>query len=349
MTHNELVRALSPKHRLKGSDVNSWLYTYADRFFVADREPTEGLPKWSLSVGGRQRLKASSRSTPAQARTESDAAPKETDSEFMTPAIQAVEARGASARPSTAGESFDAKALRRSRKQRKWTQHDLATRLGVSRSLISQWEKGRALPNPSQAAKLRELFSTVPVSVAKAPVNHRGKSSAMTFGDWVAEQRMLQGVSQGQLAQAAGVSMQSISNIETGRTPNPRPSTRRRIEQALGEDLPAPIASMQTRESEIEGIGEYQDFDPHDKEDYPSEPGVYVFYDRSDRPIYVGRSENIARRVRQHSEKFWFKAPIVDRAAFIPVADAQTRNQIESVLIKFLRSNAVLNQKGTDT
>lgn len=57
MTRNELVRALSAKHRLKGSDVNSWLYTYADRYFTADRDPTEGLPTWSLSVSGQQRLK----------------------------------------------------------------------------------------------------------------------------------------------------------------------------------------------------------------------------------------------------------------------------------------------------
>ena len=69
---------------------------------------------------------------------------------------------------------------------------------------------------------------------------------------------------------------------------------------------------------------------------------MYVFYDISDRPVYVGKAAVIRDRVRNHYEKFWFKSPIVDHAAYIEIQDERLRTQIEQILIKFLKSNAVL-------
>jgi hypothetical protein len=77
----------------------------------------------------------------------------------------------------------------------------------------------------------------------------------------------------------------------------------------------------------------------HNKRGFEST--VYI----SDRPIYVGQGQKISARLRDHREKFWFKQPIVQNAAFVGVADKVLREQIEKVLIKFLKSNAVLNQQ----
>jgi hypothetical protein len=59
----------------------------------------------------------------------------------------------------------------------------------------------------------------------------------------------------------------------------------------------------------------------------------------------VKQGSNIAARLRVHHEKFWFRSPIVYNAAYIQVADKRLREQIETILIKFLKSNAVINKQ----
>lgn len=108
------------------------------------------------------------------------------------------------------------------------------------------------------------------------------------------------------------------------------------------------MATGKTKGQAPSGFGSLTDFDPYDAEDRPKLSGVYVFYDISDRPIYVGQAKNISNRVKAHSDKFWFKRPIVERAAFIEIRAATLRSQIEQILIKFLKSNAVLNKQGVD-
>ena len=145
--------------------------------------------------------------------------------------------------------------------------------------------------------------------------------------------------------------MATVFNIENGRAPNPSKSTMAKLEKALGQSL-----------ADLQGVGEdgtpsvnqtigelrLQDFNPYDEGDIPDGPGVYVLYDISDRPVYVGESGKVSRRIREHNDKFWFKSPIVESAAFIRIADSDLRRKIESVLIKFLKSNAVINKSKTD-
>jgi excinuclease UvrABC nuclease subunit len=95
-------------------------------------------------------------------------------------------------------------------------------------------------------------------------------------------------------------------------------------------------------------MGSLEDFDPHDDEDLPTEPGIYVLYDISQRPVYVGEGKNVRKRIRDHQEKFWFKRPIVETASWIRVADDTLRLQIETLMIKFLKSNAVINKQNVD-
>ena len=168
------------------------------------------------------------------------------------------------------------------------------------------------------------------------------------FGDWLRTERLKKGWKQWQLAEKAGISGQQVSNLETGRSMNPQATTRAKLEQALGETVPVATVEQARDAQDIAGLGSLTNFDPHDENDLPEVPGVYVFYDVSERPVYVGRStkRTIAHRVREHYEKFWFKRPIVDSGAFIEIADEYLCQQVEQILIKFLKSNAVLNVKG---
>jgi len=63
----------------------------------------------------------------------------------------------------------------------------------------------------------------------------------------------------------------------------------------------------------------------------------------------VGQSRDIRRRIRtDHLEKFWYRRPIVEKASYVRVADVRLRDQLERTLIKFLKSNAVLNKQQVD-
>ena len=149
--------------------------------------------------------------------------------------------------------------------------------------------------------------------------------------------REARGLSPIELAELSGISYVQIYNLEAGRSTNPRESTRKRLETALKSEVPQEVQEQIDEEQSIEGLGPMTDFEPHDDSYLPKCPGVYVFYDVSDRPIYVGKSKNISPRVREHQEKFWFKYPVVSHAAYVEINDEQLRHQVEQVLIKFLK------------
>ena len=44
------------------------------------------------------------------------------------------------------------------RKQRKWTQKELADRLGVERSAVAKWESGKSQPQAVRLVALAEIF-----------------------------------------------------------------------------------------------------------------------------------------------------------------------------------------------
>lgn len=162
---------------------------------------------------------------------------------------------------------------------------------------------------------------------------------------WLSKARQNRAMTVAQLAERSGLSIPTIYNIEAGKAENPRERTIRSLEKALGKEFEAEFQASLKRASTIEGLGEFQDFEPHDENDWPTEPGIYVFYDISDRPVYVGMGDNIATRIRDHRDRFWFKRPIVERAAYVPVEDKSLRRQVETVLIKFLKSNAIINKQ----
>lgn len=168
------------------------------------------------------------------------------------------------------------------------------------------------------------------------------------FGRWLERAREDAGLSVHELADKAGVSAPAIYNIESGRSSNPRAATQKKLEAALKVSVPAEVLEVAEEGSEIEGLGPLTDFDPHSAADRPRLPGVYVFYDVSERPIYVGKASDIAKRVKDHEDKFWFKFPIVANAAYVEISDETLRHQVEQILIKFLKSNAVINKQSVE-
>jgi transcriptional regulator with XRE-family HTH domain len=157
-------------------------------------------------------------------------------------------------------------------------------------------------------------------------------------------------LTQGELAEKAGVSGQQISNIETGRTRNPLPKTRSKLEAALGMKLPQNVLAAEEKLVTIAGLGALVGFDPYDDDALPDIKGVYVFYDRTKRPVYVGRAtkRSIGIRVREHAEKFWFKRPVVQAASYLEIADEGLCKRTEQTLIKFMRTHLLLNRQGVE-
>jgi transcriptional regulator with XRE-family HTH domain len=219
------------------------------------------------------------------------------------------------------------------------SQARVAEVLGVTQATISNWESGKSRPSGDQAALLRKTL--------KPERRHGSDSSAAAgYGDWLSGARIEAGLTRAQLAADSGVSAVQIWNIESGSTANPRASTRKKLEGALGVKPPHELVEAVEEEAEISGVGQFVGFDPHDESDFPSEPGVYVFYDISDRPIYVGESGDIRKRIKSdHTEKFWYRTPIVEKASYVRVEEQKLRRQLENTLIKFLKSNAVINQR----
>ena len=172
------------------------------------------------------------------------------------------------------------------------------------------------------------------------------QSGPSEFGRWLYETRTAKGMSVGELAEKAGTSWAQIYNLESGRSQNPQERTRKKFTDALGSEPAAAVVQATEASATIEDVGEFVDFDPHDEAGLPSEPGIYVFYDISDRPVYVGQSQNIRDRILgSHNEKFWFRAPVVQSGAFVRIEDEALRKKIEKVMIKFMRSTAVINKQ----
>jgi transcriptional regulator with XRE-family HTH domain len=173
------------------------------------------------------------------------------------------------------------------------------------------------------------------------------KADEVSFGDWLNDQMEKKDVSIGQLADLSGITYTGIWNIVEGNTRSPRDETRERLAKALKVKIPKAVEQAAEAESnEIPGY-EWTSFTPSDPETIPNQAGVYVLYDITDRPVYVGKSNQSVRgRIKDHATRFWFKPPLVVTGGFIPVPDKKMCGTIESILIKFLGKHALINEKG---
>lgn len=249
------------------------------------------------------------------------------------------------------GRITNGERIRRKRIQIGWTQADLAKKIGVSQVQISNFETGKTSLHPEERDR---IFALVGIgeretgdddSDSSADPSEEGPSP---FGVWLNKTRIEKRLSVPELAARADVSGPAIYNIESGRITNPRLETVKRLEKALEVEVPAETSTESRAEATVKGVGEFFEFDPHNRTDWPDGPGIYVLYDISERPIYVGQGSSIKRRIGEHEEKFWFKAPIVATGAYILVEDADLRRKVETILIRFLKKNAVINKQNVD-
>jgi transcriptional regulator with XRE-family HTH domain len=216
------------------------------------------------------------------------------------------------------------------------SQTDLAEKIGVHQTKVSAWECGKTEPYGEHLQKLVEVLGD--------PVGNE-TNDASPLAAWLTKARIAKGYSVGELAYHAGLSTPAIYRIEQGITRSLRASTRNKLEAALASEIPTETVREVTAQSQVIGLGTFEDFDPHQDDERPNEPGLYMLYDISDRPVYVGEGNSVRRRILDHEEKFWFKRPIIESASWIRVEDPKLRKQIETLLIKFLKSNAVINKQ----
>lgn len=167
------------------------------------------------------------------------------------------------------------------------------------------------------------------------------------FGTWLESQMNERGLKIPDLVAKTGITYAGIYNIVKGNTKSPRPETRVKLAEALDQVVPAAVEKeIEAEATPLAGLT-WTDFTPSDLGTVPAEGGVYVFYDVTDRPVYVGKSDkNVRSRVKDHQTRFWFKEPLVVRGAFLKIDDADLCIKIETILIKFLGKHALLNVKG---
>jgi len=237
-----------------------------------------------------------------------------------------------------------ANALKKARLRAGWSQAKVAEKVGVTPNAVCAWEAGRACPAEKNARMIKRFLG---VSSGGDPPEPPPETSA--FGAWLRRAREDAHMSVQELSEESGVSLVGIYNIEQGKSLNPRTETKVKLANALKLDIPKDVQREDEKAQEIEGVGILTDFDPLEPKDWPSDPGVYILYDVTERPVYVGESQEIAARMRQHrADKFWFNYPIVATASYIKIRGRDERLKVEKLLIKFLKSNAVINKRHVD-
>jgi transcriptional regulator with XRE-family HTH domain len=236
-------------------------------------------------------------------------------------------------------------------------QADLGNRLNpsISHATISLWENEKSYPSDEQRAQVRKFLGSTQNEMESNGASEDDDERDMpeiegpsAIGVWLNKSRLNADLSVQELALKSGLSVVSIYNIESGKSQNPQKATIEKLEKVIGEKLSVEAKEEAKEEATIDGVGEWFNFNPNSETEWPNVAGIYVLYDISDRPIYVGQGQKISARLRDHHQKFWFRAPIVQYAAYVGIADRILREQIEKVLIKFLKSNAVLNQQNVD-
>lgn len=238
--------------------------------------------------------------------------------------------------------------LKRARIRSAMTQTELAEKMDVSQAQVSIWESGRTAPSKPQKESLKRIFGGWASEKQTDEITEETEISPGALSAWLTRTRLAKNLSVPELAEAAGLSAPAVYNIESGRISNPRGETIRKLERALKSTLSDETKDEIREAAEIEGLGEFVELDPHNDADLPSKAGIYVLYDISLRPIYVGQASDIKQRIRAHQDKFWFKRPIVETAAYVEIGDKSLREKIEKLLIRFLKSNAVLNRQNVE-
>ena len=164
-------------------------------------------------------------------------------------------------------------AIRVARKKNALRQTELAEKLGVSQGTICNWELGKGEPDFPAKQKLKSILGTDLFTGEKSG----SSDETSVLAAWLSKARQEAGMTVAQLAEKSRLSIPTIYGIEAGRAENPRRRTINLHESALGKKFEAEFQEELRESSTIEGIGEFQDFDPYARDDWPGDAGVYVF------------------------------------------------------------------------
>src|ERR1039457_897985 len=176
-----------------------------------------------------------------------------------------------------AGEMSIGEIIRAARKNDALSQSDLAKKLDVTQATVSNWEIGKSGPDKIEKERLQSILGAD--IFLQEPVGQVSEHSA--FAAWLQKARQEADLTVAELAVKSELSQPLIYNIENGRAQNPRLRTIERLEKALGKKFGKEFQDEVRKENTVEGIGEFHDFDPHSRDDWPNEAGIYVFYDVS--------------------------------------------------------------------
>lgn len=227
-----------------------------------------------------------------------------------------------------------AEIIRRARLKKGLSQAELAEKLGVSTGYVSNWENGHADPK-NYYEKIESILDThMPIDI----------------GLWLSESMIEQEATVSEIAEKSGLSTGYLYNIQNGHSKNVSDDAIQRLTNALGVENPRKRSNSQDEEDlsdsgEQDVIGNHYDLDLENLEDFDEVAGIYIFWDKNDRPVYIGESKNIYNRIKQHSEKFWFREPVVQSASYIEVDDSDLRRKVERTLISVLSYELVFNKQ----
>lgn len=225
--------------------------------------------------------------------------------------------------------------IKDSRDKAELSQQQLADRLGVSQPLVSQWEHGTAQPNHEM---LEKLSAVLEADLDKTPFG-------MNLGEWLRKQREKNELTREQLARKAGISPLTIYFIENGTTRSPQDATLKGLQKALGQ-LPG---SLSADVEEAREVGDFQYLGPFPIDKWEENVGegeipcIYVFYDSLNRPVRIGETADLSRRIKEYQQMYWFRPPTAETFAYILVKDSKIRSQAEKVMIKLVGNHAIFN------
>jgi transcriptional regulator with XRE-family HTH domain len=165
------------------------------------------------------------------------------------------------------------------------SQTEIAEKLKVSQALISGWETGKSFPDEKCLEKLTKILGPLGKMDGHQLAEDPSDIGPSPFGVWLNRMRQENDLTVPQLAGKSNVAIPTIYAIENGVISNPRSTTVQKLERALKTKVPEDTAEQVKEESTIEGLGELAEFNPHVDSERPPEPGIYVLYDISERPI----------------------------------------------------------------
>lgn len=233
--------------------------------------------------------------------------------------------------------------IRNNRIANEMTQDELAIQLGCSGMTVSNMERGKRDPDADDMRKLQKLFGS---AAEQSPLLEED-----SFGAWLRRELKRRNMTLQELSDKSGVTMTTISLIQTGKIQRPQRKTIDKIEGVLkagpkvkDQAPPEEPPELSSTTSEKLAIGVWQDFVIEDVDSWPTSPGVYILYDVSKRPTYVGKSQNIRNRLREHKRQKWWVDETVVTAAYIEVKDVNLRSRLEEILITFANGNILVNK-----